>query len=414
MKSVCFFMAICYAGTYCAAQTAPQERYALLVGVDYRNNPNGGLLFRDGAPARDVDLVKRTLGNHFQVRVLSEVQGSFAQPTTANIESQLDGLRDWVTPGALVLIMVSGHGFMYHDTSYLLGSDANTSDITMLRRGAVSIEFVKSRINRTQASQAIILWDACRDFGAPAGNLSATDEVAGDEKHVPLTSDHLLIYSTAPTSQSRTDPEKHVGYFTEALVQGLTSPGQTWETLAGGLTLGDQQKPQVELTDGAKGNVLSTTQSTPASSPPPLTCSAFDTIEDPCRCDAALTDPLKAPGTERIQCQTIGPNNQGVISAKSDPPFHLEVSTADLSQKQNEWFLRSDDDGTQTDPMQLPNGFEIAATGTGTWHVDRVLYDQNTSLLTVTASCVGVRKFNGHRSPCSITYEIIEHHLTPQ
>ncbi len=404
LKSICCLTAACCAGAYSTAQTAvPQERYALLVGVEYRGNPNTGLSL-DG-PARDVDLVKRALGSQFQVRVLSDAQGSYAKPTTANIEYQLDDLKNWVTPGALLLVMFSGHGFMYHNSSYFLGSDANTSDITMRRRSAASIEFVKNRINQTRAGESVVLWDACRDGDAPG--MSETDEVAGDEKPVTFKGGHLLLYSTAPKAESRTNPKTGIGFLTEAFVRSLSSSGQTWGDFANGLHFDNQQQPEIELSAAVKELTLPATlrTSTPAT---PSVCSRNDIIEDPCRCDSALTDPLKASGTKQTRCQTIGPTDSGIMKASQDVPFQLDVSTADSFYKQTGWFLRSDNDGTQTNPMQLPNGFEIAATGTGSWHVDRVTLDRD--MLTVTASCTGVPKWRGH-SPCSVTYEIIEHQV---
>ena len=204
------------------------KRWALIIGVDqYRDSQIGRL---SGA-ANDARMLASALTTYAgfpadQVLLLATDQPEERQPTRVNILRRLSNLTAVVPKDGLLLVSFAGHGMERNGQAFLLPSDAQISeDISFLEETAISVTRMKERIKTTGVGQVLILLDACRnDPGgrADAPNLmtNAYTKFNFDVRNHEVQA-FATLYATAVGQRAYEYSEKHQGYFTWALVEGL-------------------------------------------------------------------------------------------------------------------------------------------------------------------------------------------------
>lgn len=241
------------------------KRWALVIGVDRYSDSQITAL---GGSSNDAKSIAEALVRHAgfpseQVILLSSNEPAERQPTRGNILHRLSNLRAAVPRDGLLFLSFAGHGIERKQHAFLLPSDAQVSDdIELLEETAINVDQIKRSIRETGVSQVILVLDACRN-----------DPVAarGDVPN-PLTSAYLrgfsfdvrnrevsafaTLYATAIGQRAYEYSEKHQGYFTWELVQGLSGGAANDRgevTLAGLVDYVQKQVPKHVLTDLGAG-----------------------------------------------------------------------------------------------------------------------------------------------------------------
>ena len=107
-------------------ETAPQRRWALIIGMDRYESPDIAPLRCAVSDASALaDALKEVAGfdgDHILL-LTSNAEGS-RRPTKANVIYWLDYLAGEVRPGDLFVFYFAGHGITYQGRAYLLTVDA--------------------------------------------------------------------------------------------------------------------------------------------------------------------------------------------------------------------------------------------------------------------------------------------------
>lgn len=205
------------------------KRWALLIGVDKYDDSNISPL--KGA-ANDARGLKQVLVDYAgfpqdQVIVLSSDEPSERQPTRTNILRRLSNLTGLVPKDGLLLISFAGHGIDRNGQAFLIPSDATfTEDTRLLEETAISINGVKERIKETGVQQVMIFLDACRSY--PTGRSGTSNPLTPafinaldfDVRNREVSA-FAVLYATEVGHRAYEYGEKHQGYFTWAIMQGL-------------------------------------------------------------------------------------------------------------------------------------------------------------------------------------------------
>ena len=209
------------------------KRFALVIGVDMYQDPQISRL--EGA-VNDAKAIADTLIHYAgfpkdQVILLTTDQSfeSGRKPTRGNILRRLSNLGDAVPQDGLLFVSFAGHGIEREGKAYLLPSDAQVSgDLNLLKNTSISVETIREAILQSGVGQVMVILDACRnDLEAGRGN-----------KENPLTEAYtqgfnfyeankevkafVTLYATEEGKVAYENKEKKQGYFTLALVEGLT------------------------------------------------------------------------------------------------------------------------------------------------------------------------------------------------
>lgn len=204
----------------------PNERYALLVGVDNYQGDLAPLRFA----ARDMRAVAWALTTYGgypkeNVRLLVEKDGH-GKPNKQDI---LDGLTEWANDAKLgeddtVFFAFSGHGFTHGNRAYLMPLDGKTDSPDST---ALPIDDVYELLGETGAGQRFIVVDACRNgltrSALDAGRVSRSQlqAKAGSSICQLFSCDDGQVSTEDETLESMLPGEKGHGIFTHFLVRGL-------------------------------------------------------------------------------------------------------------------------------------------------------------------------------------------------
>lgn len=211
------------------ALPAKGKRYALIIGVDKYADTQITTL---GGASNDARSLAGALTRYAgfpadQVILLASDQPAERQPTRGNILRRLSNLATDFPKDGLLLFSFAGHGMERGGQAFLLPSDAQVSDdAALLEQTAVNVQIVKDWVKRSGVRQVLMLLDACRND--PGGRADADN---------PLTETYtrgfnfntrnrdveafVTLYATAIGNRAYEYKEKHQGYFTWALVEGL-------------------------------------------------------------------------------------------------------------------------------------------------------------------------------------------------
>jgi hypothetical protein len=162
-----------------------------------------------------------------QVILLSSNQPAERQPTRGNILRRLSNLASVMPADGLLFFSFAGHGMERSNQAFLLPSDAQVSnDVDLLEQTAINVSQIKNRIRATGVKQVVMVLDACRNDPvgrANADNLLTSTYLRGfnfDVRNKEVTA-FATLYATAVGERAYEYTEKHQGYFTWELVEGL-------------------------------------------------------------------------------------------------------------------------------------------------------------------------------------------------
>jgi hypothetical protein len=204
------------------------KRWALVVGVDqYRDGQINALKGSVNDAHNLANALVRYAGfPQDQVIVLTTDQPDERQPTRINILTYLSNLASLVPKDGLLLVSFAGHGIERGGQAYLIPSDARLShDVSLLEESAVSVTRMHDRIKAIGVGQVIVLLDACRND--PGGRADAPNNmgVAYTKFNFDVRNREVqafaTFYATAIGQRAYEYTEKHQGYFTWAIVEGL-------------------------------------------------------------------------------------------------------------------------------------------------------------------------------------------------
>lgn len=219
------------------------KRYALIIGIDKYDDKEikqlGGAI-NDAKGLEDALIKYAEFDKDHIVRLTSDQPASL-QPTRQNILALLTRLKNTVPNDGLLLFAFSGHGISIGDKAFLLPSNARMeNDVDYLELEAIPVPAVKKLINSSGVRQRILLLDACRDnpTGRGAGGSTLTEAytraLAFDRRNDHVDA-FVTIYATQFGQKAYENRRSNMGYFTEALVEGLK--GEAANTTTGEITL---------------------------------------------------------------------------------------------------------------------------------------------------------------------------------
>jgi hypothetical protein len=207
-----------------------RNRYAILIGVDAYDNKNIDSL---GDPSHDVEILRDTLEKYAGFRddhviVLSTKSKESDRPTRNRILVALSSMKYDLREDSLLLFMFSGHGISKDKQAFLLPQDAvNTDDPKLLAQTSLSVDLIRESIADTNAKQAIVLLDSCRNDPEKGKGLSdnpltsAYTEGFDFQKLNKNISASVVIYAADIGGRAYVNSNTNLGYFSEALVNAL-------------------------------------------------------------------------------------------------------------------------------------------------------------------------------------------------
>ncbi|MGH9761640.1 MAG: caspase family protein, partial [Blastocatellia bacterium] len=233
------------------ALPSSSKRWALVIGIDQYDdgdiNPLSGAV-KDSRSLRQALIKDCGFPSDNVILLTSDSHDRDLKPTRSNIIYRLSALANQVPADGLLLFAFSGHGVEVDNKAFLLPEEAKLSKDTLyLTDNAVGVDRVKEYINRTGVKQRIMLLDACRSKLSTGKGIDVAPMTKSYEKAFDFNYEiknrsidaFLTFYATGMGQESWEDPDTGQGYFTEAVVEGL-SGGRNGETLNshGEVTLG--------------------------------------------------------------------------------------------------------------------------------------------------------------------------------
>ncbi|MDX6711784.1 MAG: hypothetical protein QOH96_2800 [Blastocatellia bacterium] len=205
------------------------KRYALIIGVDKYSDTQISTLGGATNDARSLADALTTLAGFpsDQVMLLSSDQPEERLPTRGNILRRLSNIASVIPADGLFVFAFAGHGLERSGQAFLLPTDAQVSDdVDLLEQTAVNVMTVKDRIRKAGVKQVVMILDACRND--PAGRANAdnpltqayTKALNFDVRNREVSA-FATLYATEVGHRAYEYKEKHQGYFTWALVEGL-------------------------------------------------------------------------------------------------------------------------------------------------------------------------------------------------
>jgi hypothetical protein len=205
------------------------KRFALIIGVDNYADTQISTL---GGASNDAKTLADALIEYGgfdpeQVTLLASNQSLERQPTRGNILRRLSNLASAIPSDGLLLIFFAGHGVERAGQAFLLPSDAQVNnDVELLEQTAINVMQVKERVRKIGVKQVVMIVDACRND--PGGRADAdnpltpnyTKGFSFDTRNKEVSA-FVTLYATEMNHRAYEYKEKHQGYFTWALVEGL-------------------------------------------------------------------------------------------------------------------------------------------------------------------------------------------------
>jgi formylglycine-generating enzyme required for sulfatase activity len=224
---------------------AKAKRFALVVGVDeYQDSQISRLSGATNDAKSLADALVRYAGfPQDQVILLASDQPQERQPNRGNIYKYLSNLRGLVPEDGLLLVSFAGHGIERGGRGFLCPLDAQISgSIELLETTAVAVDTVREWIRGTGVKQVLIILDACRNDPSGRGESEnkLTDSFAKKfnfDLHNQEVTAFATLYATDVGHVAYEYKEKHQGYFTWMLVEGLkgAAANERGEVTLGGL-----------------------------------------------------------------------------------------------------------------------------------------------------------------------------------
>ena len=202
------------------------KRWALLIGVDQYSDDTHFQQLR--AAVNDAKALKEALVKYAgfpenQVILLTSDQPERLKPTRNNILREMGILGSNIPRDGLLWFSFSGHGLERGGQVFLAPSDTQA---IVLEETALSASLVMDMIKTAGVTQVMLLLDACRNNpvgrGAGANRLTETYARKFDfaERNKGVNA-FATLYATGLGQVSLENPATGMGYFSEAVVEGL-------------------------------------------------------------------------------------------------------------------------------------------------------------------------------------------------
>jgi hypothetical protein len=242
------------------------KRFALVIGVDKYADTQVSTL---GGASNDAKALADSLVNVAgfpadQVMLLSSNEPEERAPTRGNILRRLSNLASVLPADGLFVFAFAGHGAERGGQAFLLPRDAQLSDdIDLLEQTAINVKTVSDRIKKTGVKQVLMVLDACRND--PSGRANADNPLTQaytkglnfDLRNHEVNA-FATLYATEVGHRAYEYKEKHQGYFTWALVEGLNGAAANDRgevTLASLVNYLQERVPKKVLLDLGAGKV---------------------------------------------------------------------------------------------------------------------------------------------------------------
>jgi hypothetical protein len=165
--------------------------------------------------------------------------------TKEQMMASFSGLTGQLKPGATSLVYYAGYGISMGGRDYLLPVNAKVTTPASLGSESVDVDGIVGQINRTQASNNIIILDACRanPFAAPTefttdmrrrGNGTTVDatlrSISGGLASITAPAGVLIAFPAA-LGKIAVDSGREQGLYATELIRAISMPGASIETV---------------------------------------------------------------------------------------------------------------------------------------------------------------------------------------
>jgi hypothetical protein len=229
------------------------KRFALIIGIDEYADKN---ISRLNGARRDARALAEALIQYAgfpkeQVILLTSDEPQ-AQPRRGLILRYLSNLRNKVPADGLLLVAFAGHGIERRNRAFLLPWDAELSDdLDLLQDTAISVDRMRDLIRATGVKQVMLILDACRNdpsagrgdmpnllsaaylrdpdfrrrispstgFKLPLSGVFGSESLGLRNRDIEA---YATLYATGIGQRAYEYAKKGQGYFTWALVEGLS------------------------------------------------------------------------------------------------------------------------------------------------------------------------------------------------
>ncbi len=190
------------------------KRVALIIGNDaYTLAP----LQNAVNDARAMDKALRGAG--FKTKLLENASKDV-------IDDALGSLADSLGPDDTALFYYAGHAFQIENENFIVPVDFKpASGISQAKNRCVSLAQLFDQLNRTRAKARIMILDACR--GNPLAEKYSLR--AGLAQPVTAAGGTYVAFSTGPNEVAMDNPDGRNSWFTEALSDLISQPGEALE-----------------------------------------------------------------------------------------------------------------------------------------------------------------------------------------
>jgi len=185
------------------------KRWALLIGIDgYQTLGRLEYCAADARALADV-LVERCGYDANRVVVLTDGGDDPARmPTLAGIRRRIAQIASLADRGDTIVVFFSGHGITHNGEGYLVPVDGDAQN-------AVSLTWVKSTLEASEADCKLLILDACHAGSAAKG-------VAGIAPNLAASGGLVMLLSSARDQVSYPDDKLRHSVFTYYLITGLS------------------------------------------------------------------------------------------------------------------------------------------------------------------------------------------------
>ncbi len=134
----------------------------------------------------------------------------------------LSQLNQRVSQGGTVVIYYAGHGVQLDGQNYIVPVDASMQDRDYVSRQAIKVQELIDKLEQTQASNRIVILDACRNDPFPKQYRSGNRGLIREQ--LQSSSGLMILYAASPNEVADDGKGKH-GVFTQALLSSLNLAG---------------------------------------------------------------------------------------------------------------------------------------------------------------------------------------------
>jgi uncharacterized caspase-like protein len=209
------------------AYAVPDKRVALIIGNSSYKDPALAL----GNPKSDASAIADTLKSlEFEVQLVTDVG-------KRDMDGVLERFARLAVTADTALFFYAGHAIQYQGKNYLMPVDAQLEDEISIRYNLVSVDDVRSTLDRASGVKIMIL-DACRNNpiadrlnrianGGQTRGLPSTRGLARIDK----TQGMVIAYATAPDDVALDGTNSSHSPFSSALIKEMQEPGLEIGTL---------------------------------------------------------------------------------------------------------------------------------------------------------------------------------------